>query len=161
MTKKKEQPRDGNGKFAKKPMIGLHSKDGSIAFFTSVEEMEKFAKNNNITFKERSVSTKNPDCEPATKGYVKGLIRNTRGHEHEISCDGSSTVICMIFGWVITIILGICHSEFFVPFLLFSVVITCIVYELMKLECKNNVYGHVPYALQKHTLLHKDECGED
>ena len=156
MTKKKEQPRDGNGKFAKKPMIALRGKNDTILYFESREDMERFAKNNGILLKQN-----NPDCEPATKGYVKGLIRNTRGHGHILSWDGSPTVICMFFGWMFTIILGLYHSEFFVPVLLFSVVITCVFYELMQLECKYNVDGHVPYALQKHTLLRKDECGED
>jgi len=58
MTKKDKQPRDTNGKFVKKS-IKLHDEHGNVAYFTK-EEMAGF---------------KNPDCEPATKGYVKCLIR--------------------------------------------------------------------------------------
>ena len=67
---KNKQPRDGNGKFTK--MIKITDKFGNAAYFTP-EEMEGFNK---------ATPTKNPDCEPATKGYVKTLIRKTRDHKH-------------------------------------------------------------------------------
>ena len=81
----KNQPRDGNGKFAKKPsFIALYGNNNTVALFETVEDMEKFAKENGMGIpKERSL--KNPDCEPATKGYVKCQIRkliSVSGHSH-------------------------------------------------------------------------------
>jgi len=68
MTKNK-QPRDNNGKFTK--MIKVTDKFGNNAYFTP-DEMAGF----------KATPPKNPDCDPATKGYVKDLIRNTREHTH-------------------------------------------------------------------------------
>ena len=96
MTKKEttKQPRDGNGKFAK--MIKIEDKFGNAAYFTP-EEMAGF----------KATPQKNPDCEPATKGYVKSLI--TLYHEdhskafmkHRRKCVFCDTVV-----WGIILVLS-------------------------------------------------------
>ena len=87
----KNQPRDGNGKFAK--MIRVEDKYGNSAYFTP-EELEGFGKKK---------EEKNPDCEPATKGYVKCLLRKTWNHTHEPYGDCRLLEASTIFGWVITV----------------------------------------------------------
>ena len=134
MTKKNKQPRDGNGKFVskKKKLNALYDKAGNVAFFTD-EELAGFSKPNN------------PDCEPATRGYVKCLIRKTRGHTHDCEWDGSPTLFLMSTGWIVSSILGaLCFSidketqnignQYFVPVVLFTILITCMFFEFMKLE---------------------------
>jgi hypothetical protein len=171
MTKKKEQPRDGNGKFIKKPCIALHDKGGSTAFFTSVEEMEKFTKNNGIAV--ASKSEKNPDCEPATKGYVKSLIGKTRDHDHtHISTwDGTPTLLAMFSGCLGSTLLGAsCISvsetarnlgnQYFVPVLLFTIVMFCVFYEFRNFEIEE-IKTPLPSELQKYTPPRKDECEEE
>jgi hypothetical protein len=173
MTKKEttKQPRDGNGKFMKIPMIALHSKDGSTAYFTSAEDMEKFTKNNNIAFKEKDEIPKNPDCEPATKGYVKSLIRKTREHTHHSRCDGSITVITLCGGWLITFILGVfimsgsssaqeLGNKWFIPFFLFSIAMTCTFCEFSALEVEE-IKESTPTELYRYTPPRRDECEEE
>ena len=80
----KNQPRDGNGKFAK--TIKIVDKYGNSAYFTP-EELEGFGKKK---------EEKNPDCEPATKGYVKCQIRkliSVSGHSH-----GNHNELCGVLG---------------------------------------------------------------
>lgn len=75
MTKNK-QPRDGNGKFTK--MIKVTDKFGNNAYFTP-DEMAGF-----------KATPKNPDCEPATKGYSKSVGRTVienSTHNHSISIN--------------------------------------------------------------------------
>jgi len=89
MTKhNKDQPRDGNGKFAK--MIKVTDKYGNAAYFTP-EEMRGF-----------KLSEKNPDCEPATKAYSKYIGRTIikeSGHSHFISSDNDlRTNLLIVFG---------------------------------------------------------------
>ncbi|MFA5247917.1 MAG: hypothetical protein WCX79_00590 [Candidatus Paceibacterota bacterium] len=195
MTKKEKQPRDGMGKFVKQtPMIALHSKDGSTAYFSSVEEMEKFTKTSNLKFKERIDNNKpialygengnvayftkeelagfkNPDCEPATKGFVKCLMRKTRNHTHIIRWEGTPISLSLLGGCIASIILGAgCLSvnetarnignQYFVPVFLFTIVVTCIFCEFMNFEVEE-IKECVPPELQKYTpptCEKKDEC---
>jgi hypothetical protein len=41
----------------------------------------------------------NPDCDPATKGYVKCLLRKTRDHTHQQMGGGNWIDLCAICGW--------------------------------------------------------------
>ena len=169
MTKNK-QPRDGNGKFTKTPMFSLHSKDGSVAYFTSVEEMNKFSKANGLgkpVIKE-SKKVKNPDCEPATKGYVKDLIRNTREHTHKSTISGFAMVVGLTLGWGATFITGIeClknlseHGMLWLGmFSLFSIAITIAFIEFWNFDVSSIKEYVTPKELQKYTPLRKDECEE-
>jgi TM2 domain-containing membrane protein YozV len=170
MTKKEKQPRDANGKFAKSPCIALHGNNGSTAFFTSVKELEKF-KENVIFIEPSKTPQKNPDCEPATKGYVKCLMRKTREHTHNCQWDGSPTFLLMFAGWFGSVILGAsCISidkgmqnignQYFVPVVLFTILITCLFYEFMKLEIVE-INRSLPSDLKRYTpptCEKKDEC---
>jgi hypothetical protein len=155
MTKKDKQLRDKSGKFASSKPIALYDKNGNVAYFTK-EELNGF---------------KNPDCEPATKGFVKCLMRETRQHTHHGYWDGLFTSMSMIGGWFVSILLGAsCFSinktlqslgtQYFVPVLLFSIAMTCMYCELMSLEY-TGVEGTTPTELQKYTppaREKKDEC---
>ena len=160
MTKNEttKQPRDDNGKFAK--MIKVEDKYGNVAYFTP-EEMRGF-----------KVTPKNPDCEPATKGYVKSLIGKTRDHDHtHISTwDGTPTLLAMFGGCLGSTLLGAsCISvsetarnlgnQYFVPVLLFTIVMFCVFYEFRNIEIEE-IKTPLPSELQKYTPPHKDECEE-
>ncbi len=156
MTKNK-QPRDNNGKFTK--MIKVTDKFGNNAYFTP-DEMAGF-----------KVTPKNPDCDPATKGYVKDLMRKTREHTHITTGDGSPIITLVIFGWLFTTAFGIsalsknieaCEigNKYFVPFLLFSIAVSCILYEIMKIESKE-IREPTPRELYRYIPPRKDECEEE
>jgi len=160
MTKKEttKQPRDESGKFAK--MIKVEDKYGNVAYFTP-EEMAGF----------KVASPKNPDCEPATKGYVKSLIRKTRDHTHRGEWDGLLTTMALCGGWLITFILGAfimsgsssvqeLGNKWFIPFFLFSIAISCMFVEFMNLYYKE-IEEATPKELQKYTPPRKDECEEE
>lgn len=155
MTKNK-QPRDNNGKFTK--IIKVTDKFGNNAYFTP-EEMAGF-----------KATPKNPDCEPATKGYVKDLMRKTREHTHITTGDGSPIIMLVIFGWLFTTAFGIsalsenieaCEigNKYFVPFLLFSIAVSCILYEIIKIESKE-IREPTPRELYRYTPPRSDECEE-
>ena len=160
MTKNEttKQPRDDNGKFAK--MIRVEDKYGNVAYFTP-EEMRGF-----------KVTPKNPDCEPATKGYVKELIRKTRNHTHHIyRWNGTPTILAMFAGWFFSVGFGACcfstsdtlknaGNQYFIPVLLFTIVITCVFCEFMDFDVEG-IEEPLPSELQKCTPPHKDECEEE
>jgi hypothetical protein len=55
----------------------------------------------------------NPDCDVATKGFVKKLFRMNDRHEHYTLIDLSCTKFCAEVGWIITLAmfgLGYCLS---------------------------------------------------
>ena len=159
MTKKEttKQPRDGNGKFAK--MIKVEDKYGNIAYFTP-NEMHGF-----------KVPKKNPDCDPATKGYVKELMRKTREHTHRGKWNGTPTLLAMLGGLLFSAVFGACYfstsdtaknvgNPYFIPVLLFTIVISCVFYEFMNLEVEE-IKEPLPSELQKYTPPRKDECEEE
>ncbi len=169
MSKKDKQPRGNDRRFVKQtPMIELHAQNGSTAYFSSVEEMEKFT-GSKIEFKNKE--EKNPDCETATKGYVKCLMRKTRQHTHDSTWDGKITLLLMMAGWLTTTILGVCcfslnknsqnfGNQYFVSMLLFSIVMTCIYHEFMNVNIKG-INESTPSELEKYTAPtceKKDEC---
>lgn len=50
----------------------------------------------------------NPDCDPATKGYVKCLLRKTWYHNHEQHVDGAPSGIAVMFGVMGTLLAFLC-----------------------------------------------------
>lgn len=160
MSKKEttKQPRDGNGKFAK--MIKVEDKFGNAAYFTP-EEMAGF----------KATPRKNPDCEPATKGYVKELIRKTRNHTHISRWEASPTIIALFGGCFFSVVFGACcfstsdtlknaGNQYFIPVLLFTIVITCVFYEFMDFNVEE-IKEPLPSELQKYTPPRKDGCEEE
>lgn len=158
MTKHKDQPRDGNGKFAK--MIKVTDKYGNAAYFTS-EEMRGF-----------KLPEKNPDCEPATKGYVKSLIRKTREHTHRFDNFPFFSLLGTIGGFFITFAfaMGLGTTPGFVAFAWYPPVgpsiaftLACLVFSLDTWD--TGIRGikeeRFPTELQKYTSPRRDECEEE
>lgn len=158
MTKQhKEQPRDGNGKFAK--MIKVTDKYGNTAYFTP-EEMRGF-----------KVPEKNPDCDPATKGYVKELIRKTRDHKHMNCIFPFFSLLGALCGALATLVfaMGMGTTHGFValdwyppvgPSLAFT--LACLVFFLdtSNLSIDGIKEERYPRELMKYTPPRKDECEE-
>ena len=152
MTKNK-QPRDNNGKFTK--MIKVTDKFGNNAYFTP-DEMAGF-----------KATPKNPDCEPATKGYVKTLIGSNRCHTHNFGWNGAWIFIAGSLGWLATVILFMCYC--IRPFedgiiwigmlLLFSITISMIYMESTDVFIEG-IHPPTPDIIKKYTQPRKDECEE-
>ena len=53
----------------------------------------------NGKFAAKQKPPENPDCEPATKGYVKCLIRKTKDHNHPQDSKYFFTGVTAIIGW--------------------------------------------------------------
>ena len=157
---KNKQPRDENGKFMKK-LIKITDKFGNTAYF-SPEEMAGF-----------KATPKNPDCEPATRGYVKELMRKYSVHKHEQNGDCSIIFVATLASWLITSIL-FCDKMFnthphealdiwLVSMFLTSVVLTILIYEINYIvtNLTTNVKNEPIAELQKYTPPRKDECEEE
>ena len=172
MTKKKEtkQPRDNNGKFTKIPCIALHGKDGSTAFFTSVGEMEKFTSGEGIKVKPHNQDApKNPDCDPATKGYVKCLLRKTREHTHVLRFSGLPSGLGLIMGVGLSCVcimdrFSNTHGTFFNQYagliFTFTAIMGCMFYEFINLKSEE-VETPLPTELKRYTpptCEKKEEC---
>ena len=174
----KNQPRDGNGKFAKKPsFIALYGNNNAVALFETVEDMEKFAKENGMDIpKERNAKKeeKNPDCEPATKGYVKCLLRKTYDHKHHLDGSGLLLLASVAFGWMFTIVFGsvlvspsssfnvsiTTAQQWFPPTFLFSLAVTVFLIEVALLEVEGRK-KEMPTEILKYSppvCEKKDDC---
>jgi len=157
MTKKDKQPRDETGKFASSKPITLYDKNGNVAYFTK-EELDGF---------------KNPDCEPATKGYVKCLMRKIHTHYHGQNISCVFTLSGAACGWFITLMacFGFGTSATASPFgfyppvgygLILSIVLTLVGLDL----CYSNnacvsTEEDIPSVIKKYTpptCEKKDEC---
>ena len=55
--------------------------------------------NGRFTGSKKTRKPENPDCEPATKGYVKCLIRKTRDHTHGHDICWGATFLGMVGGF--------------------------------------------------------------
>jgi hypothetical protein len=172
MTKHK-QPRDENGKFVKQtPMIALHGKNGSTAYFSSIEEMEDFAKETKIEFKKKE--EKNPDCEPATRKYVKCLLRKYTQHKHEPCGFWLASIIGAVIGWLFTFAVYTVSAypkdlystsvanTWLIPLFLFSVACTIFTYEIHYIATTNTTSDTTTHPeLDEYTpptCEKKDEC---
>jgi hypothetical protein len=79
-------------------------------------------------------------------------------------------MLSTVGGWLFTVICGTCifsnnsisrefGDKYFVPFLLFSMAMTIVLYELVKLDiCEVKENYNVPRELMKYTPPRKDEC---
>jgi hypothetical protein len=156
MTKNK-QPRDNNGKFTKK-LIKIEDKFGNVAYFTP-EEMAGF-----------KTTPKNPDCDPATKGYVKDLMRKTRDHTHMFDNFPFFSILGTVCGTAVTMgfLAGIGTTPGFVawgwyppvgPSLAFT--LACFVFFLDHSDASiERIREQIPNELLKYTPPKKDECEE-
>jgi hypothetical protein len=154
---KNKQPRDKNGKFAK--MIKVEDKYGNVAYFTP-EEMAGF-----------KATSKNPDCKPATRGYVKELMRKTREHTHEFTGEPFFTGFGALIGFVATIgfALGMGTTPNFVawgwyppvgPSIAFT--LACFMFFLDNVEISvKGISEPTPKELYRYTPPRKDECEEE
>lgn len=57
-----------------------------------------------------SSKPKNPDCEPASKAFVKCIARKMHSHTHEQSVDGSLLLLTTIGLWVIFLVDSYSHT---------------------------------------------------
>lgn len=158
MTKhNKNQPRDGNGKFAK--MIKITDKYGNVAYFTP-EEMRGF-----------KVPEKNPDCDPATKRYVKSLIGKTREHTHRFNNFPFFSLLGTGLGTVATLgfAMGMGTTTEFVAWAWYPQVgpsiaftLACLVFFLDTIKVDvGDVNGNYPRELMTYILPRKDECEKE
>ena len=60
---------------------------------------------------EEEAKKRNPDREPATKGYVKCLIRNTREHTHRYNDYPLLSSLGLGIGWMVAIIILVAQSR--------------------------------------------------
>jgi len=178
MAKKEttKQPRAENEKFAKTPTFVLNGKNGRPAFlFESLGDLKTFAKQHDLDCgEEKAVKPpKNPDCEPATKGYVKSLIRKTIDHTHIFVAEPFFTVFGTVGGLLATIVfaMGFGTTQYFIawgwyppvgPSIAFT--LTCFVVFLDSFESAvGRITDPIPTELQKYTppaCEKKDECEE-
>jgi hypothetical protein len=92
----------------KKPTVGLYDKDGNVKMLHSYEELKTWIDETENSIKEFTGGPKNPDLEPATKGYVKCVARKTTDHEHSVTYPtvglfiGSAGLMCAWF-WMATL----------------------------------------------------------
>jgi hypothetical protein len=57
-----------------------------------------------VTPKKKPVPV-NPDCKPATRGFVKWMIRKTEGHNHKHGISSVFTFAYMICGIILSLVL--------------------------------------------------------
>ena len=153
MTKKDKQPRDGNGKFASSKPIALYDTNGNVAYFT----------------KEELAGLKNPDCEPATKEYVKCLMRKTREHTHTIYWNGVPTGLGALCGWFLLMFClmdkitsdgHLFANQYAGLILVFTIIMSCVFYEFTTLRSEG-IENFLPSDLKKYTppaCEKKEEC---
>jgi hypothetical protein len=98
------------------------------------------------------VKVANPDCDVATKGYVKCLIRTTRSHRHVIGYVPLFTILCATIGWLVTIALILSnnvHDTAAFPIFLFTFV--CSAFALDRYfddDMTFNTEGEIPTQIQ-------------
>jgi len=107
-----EPVKRGRGR-PRKVCIDVPVKDEETITFKSLDELREYLKKENISLEEKP---KNPDCEPATKGYVKWIARKmTRSpnHVHKLqnwkpifgilaACSAGALVSAGLYGECIT-----------------------------------------------------------
>lgn len=110
--------------------------------------------------KKKVPEVKNPDCEPATKGYVKCLIRRTAQHTHEMRGDCLFTLAFAILTWITTFTMYLCTfsinpdtvrvaNQWMIPIFLVSVLSTTVVIDAFRTSdlhtCSN--YDNTNYKI--------------
>jgi len=138
------------GRPRKIPVSAIVEKDGQQ--FISLEDAAKL-----LGIKPEEEPVKNPDCEPATKGYVKCLLRKTRDHSHAFGLAGgdlwATGTMC---GWIISMIAFIgartntTCSEWLPALVAFSIVCTIGVSEFARMSGEVTAgLKDTPKAIQK------------
>jgi hypothetical protein len=89
----------------KKPAVGLCDKDDNVKMFHSYEELKTWMDETENSIKEFTGAPKNPDREPATKGYVKCVARKLNTHKHET--DRNQMITIQMGGFAILFLLSI------------------------------------------------------
>jgi hypothetical protein len=159
------------GRPRKIPVSAIVEKDGRQ--FVSLEDAAKL-----LGIKPEEEPTKNPDCEPATRGYVKCLLRKNLEHKHEQNTSGDLSIVVAAFGWVATTLAWSlsCLSNvspslltvldaWSVPLSLFSVAMTVVAFDMgyIGVSLTTSVEGECPKEIQKWqlpTCEKKKDCEE-
>jgi len=114
----------------------------------------------------------NPDCEVASKGYVKCLMRKALGHHHFQNVPFGVTAFAVIMGGLFTMCLSIGEGywvtlspQWFAPMLMFTLACLVVMIDLMRGDAEhvcNNTVSSIT-AIQKHEeppCEPKRECEE-
>lgn len=62
--------------------------------------------------KKKPVKVANPDCDVATKGYVKRIARKVWNHEHKYSIECIHSAIAVLCAWVAS---GFAAFTYYIP----------------------------------------------
>ena len=119
-------------------------------------------KNGKFTSKKKPAQ-KNPDCEPATKGYVKCIARKLV----DGPMDKSNGYLCSaLFWWIVAVIAMFGGARVFEttwPKMVFTVASLLMVHDIICLFIELSSSSSQEY-IQKYEppecCEHKDECGE-
>ena len=137
-------------------------KDGRVVDCSVIEDYIIHMDHNN------QEKPKNLDRSPATKGFVKRLIRDTRDHNHNCYLSSPWSMIASMSGWFFTIIIGSCvtsnpsvFNQWFVPLLLFSIATSAISIDMNAIHVGNIVPFETPCALRKYEAPRDEDAEED
>lgn len=117
----------------------------------------------------------NPDCRPATVGYVKRIARKVYNHNHmnRASCMFSTIVAVIMWAVWIVSFFGFGTAQTYMPFawypvtttyLCCAIVVSAVVLDVLNTSDKSNCYPDHPgveHAIAKYTppvCEDKDEC---
>lgn len=103
--------------------------------------------------KKKSVKVANPDCDVATKGYVKCLIRTTRSHQHRIDYNPVFTIACAIGGVMLLFAMGIFDIVSVYAPSVFLFTIVCSVFALDRYcddDLTHTIEGEIPKQIQEY-----------
>ncbi len=95
----------------------------------------------------------NPDCEPATKGYVKCLMRKSLAHSHAQNVTFGVIASALVIGGLLTLCLALGEGQtwkalspqWFAPMLMFTMSCLVVMIDLMRSDaervCCNSTSG--------------------
>lgn len=91
----------------KKAALSLHGENGETKVFGSFVELREFLLEQKIKID----ALENPDCEPATKGYVKSIARKLVSHRHEQCGFGLWYFFATVIGFLAWICAMVVRTE--------------------------------------------------
>ena len=156
------------GRPRKIPVSAIVEKDGQQ--FVSLEDAAKL-----LGIKPEEEPVKNPDCEPATRGYVKCLLRKIHHHNHAQDICFGLTGIFAIVMWGVTALTtdGWGTSPELLPFgwyaptgycLLAAISLTCVAIDLIRSDFNTTIrFDPYPDEIEKWqppTCERKKDCDE-